>query len=117
MSEIEKLVNSLSKGSLSEIFPGEDLVIEAVRDLAKDEIKKYMLNKLNENPEIKAEIKAALMEYMEAKAKEVHAAIRLSKAGAKLGLSLIPKDLKEELSKELVSLVENEVSEVLSKGL
>ena len=117
MKELDGLVQSLSRGSISEIFPTEDVLIQSVQELVRDEIKKYILVKLNENPEIKEEIKDAVKEYIEAKLKELHAALKLTKAGAKLGLNLIPDDMREEVSKSFIQLFEKEISEILSRSL
>ncbi|MCK5547725.1 MAG: hypothetical protein KAI64_01835 [Thermoplasmata archaeon] len=111
-----KELESLLKGTTG-LIQAEDLAIEAVKDLVKDEIKKYVLEKLNANPELKKELKEAVEEYLEAKVKEVFALLKVGKCAAKLGLELIPSSLKGEITKDIVSLFEKEINLVLEKTL
>lgn len=82
-------IDSLLKGT-RDIIHTEDLAIEAVRDLVKDEIKKYIKEKLNANPALKKELKAAVKDLLEAKIKEAFALVKVGKCAAKLGLELVP---------------------------
>ena len=43
--------------------------------------------------------------------------LKLTKAGAKLGLELIPPALKQEMTKEVVSTFQEEINAMISKGL
>jgi hypothetical protein len=117
MGESEDTLTQILKGAVTDIMPQKDLVIEAVRDLVRDEIKRYIRQKLDEDPELKKEIKEAINEYLSAKVKEVNAALRLAKSGAKLGLNLIPDHLRQEVSKDIVNLFEKEMGIILEKGL
>jgi hypothetical protein len=51
--------------------------------------------------------------YFEAKIKEAYAGIKLAKSSAKLGLELIPENLRDEMSKEL----QKELSKLVEKTL
>lgn len=93
----------------------EDIVIEAVRDLIKDEIKKYIRAKLEKNPDLKDEVKDAVSDFLEAKVKEGYALVRLAKCSAKLGLELVPEKLRSEMAKELVAIFEKEIGAVIDK--
>lgn len=117
MGETEDTLTQVLKGAVSDIMPQKDLVIEAVHDLVRDEIKRYIRNKLEEDPELKKEIKDAINEYLSAKIREINAALKLAKSGAKLGLNLIPEHLRQEVSKDIVSLFEKEMGEILDRGL
>lgn len=117
MSDTEDTLSQILKGAVSDIMPQKDLVIEAVHELVRDEIKRYIRNKLDEDPELKKEIKDAINEYLSAKIREINAALKLAKSGAKLGLSLIPEHLRQEVSKDIVNLFEKEMGEILEKGL
>jgi hypothetical protein len=117
MSESEDVLSQILKGAVTDIIPHQELVIDAVQDLVKDEIKHYIKQKLDEDPELKAEIKEAINEYLSAKIKEVNATLKLAKSGAKLGLKLIPDNLREEVSRDIVSLFEKEMGIILEKGL
>lgn len=115
MAEVDDTILRLVKGTTSEIMPQKDILIEAFHDLVKDEIKRYIKQKIDEDPELKKEIKDAVTLYLSAKLKEIHATLKLAKAGTKLGLNLIPAQIKDEMSKELVSLFEKEISELMEK--
>jgi adenosyl cobinamide kinase/adenosyl cobinamide phosphate guanylyltransferase len=117
MSESEDVFTQLLKGTVTDIMPHKDLMIDAVQDLVKDEIKHYIKKKLDEDPQLKAEIKEAINEYLSAKIKEVNATLKLAKSGAKLGLNLIPDNLRAEVSRDIVGLFEKELGIILEKGL
>jgi adenosyl cobinamide kinase/adenosyl cobinamide phosphate guanylyltransferase len=93
----------------------EDLLVEAVRDMVKDEIKKYIHTKLSENPELKREIKEAVTELMDAKAREYYALARLAKNGAELGLEMMPPEMRERLTRDIAKLLEKEINQVFEK--
>lgn len=95
----------------------EDIVVDAVRDLVRDEVKAYIRAKLDENPDLKAEMKAAVTELMEAKAKEAYAFVKIAKASAKLGLELVPPKLREQLTRDLVSVFEKEIAALMQKNI
>ncbi len=91
----------------------EDLLVEAVRDLVKDEVKAYVRARLDANPELKAEIRDAVRDMMQAKLQEAYAFAKLAKAGVKLGLELVPPDMRAEVTKELARFIEKEVGAIL----
>ena len=93
----------------------EDLFVEAVRDLVKDEVKSYVRARLDGNPELKAEIRAAVKDLMEAKLHEAYAFVKLAKAGAKLGLELVPADMRAELTREVARIIEKEGGALLER--
>jgi len=113
MSGSNEVLKPLLKEGLIDIFGGEDILIEAARDLIRDEIKEHIKEKIESNPELKKELKDAIGLYFEAKLTEAFANIKLVKAGAKLGLELIPEKMKSRMSKEL----EQEISKFLEKTL
>jgi adenosyl cobinamide kinase/adenosyl cobinamide phosphate guanylyltransferase len=93
----------------------EDLVIEALRDLVKDEIKKYVRQKIDENPEIKAEMKEAIKLYIDAKTREAYSLMKLGKCTAELGIQIVPIEMKEKLGRDISNLIEKEISQVFEK--
>ncbi|MGQ9582147.1 MAG: hypothetical protein ACUVV6_01360 [Thermoplasmatota archaeon] len=117
MPEDEKNIVPMIKSVLSELIGAEDIVLEATRELVKDEIKRVIKIKLEENPALRDEIKEAISMYLEAKGRQVFAAVKLAKCGAKLGLELLPPALKKDISKEVMSSFEKELSEIIAKGL
>lgn len=102
---------------MSDSLDAEDLVLEALREMVKDEIKRHIKSKLDEDPELRKEIKDAISMYLETRARQVYATIKIAKGAAKLGLSLIPPDLKKEMSKEVLSIFEKELSSIMEKDL
>jgi adenosyl cobinamide kinase/adenosyl cobinamide phosphate guanylyltransferase len=93
----------------------EDLLVEATRDLIKDEIKKYIRAKLDDNPEIKRQMNEAVRELMDAKAREYYALARLAKNGVELGMEMMPPEMRERLSRDIASLIEKEMNRVFEK--
>lgn len=95
----------------------EDILVDAVKDLVRDEIKSYIRAKLEANPDLKAEVKGAVSELMEAKAKEAFALVKLAKASAKLGLELVPPKLREQFARDLVGVFEKEIASLMAKNI
>ena len=117
MAGEEKNIAPLIKTALSDVIGAEDLLLDATRDLVRDEIKRVIRAKLEENPALRDEIKDAISMYLEAKGRQVLATLKLAMASAKLGLELLPPALKKDMSKELMSVFEKELSEILARGL
>ncbi|UCD93062.1 MAG: hypothetical protein JSV43_03910 [Methanobacteriota archaeon] len=99
------------------LLQAEDFFVDVIKDLVKEEIKKYIRGKLEENPDLKAELKAGIMEIMEAKVKEAAAFIKIAKASARLGLELVPPHLREEMTKDLISVFEKEINANIEKTI
>ncbi len=116
MSDGEKNLIPLIK-NVTDVIDAEGLAMEAARDLIKDEIKRVIRAKLEENPALRDEIKEAISLYLESKARQAFAMVKLTKCGAKLGLELIPPALKQEMTKEVVSIFQEEINAMLAKGL
>ncbi len=93
----------------------EDLILEALRDLVKDEIKRYVRQKIDANPEIKAEMKQAVSEFVDAKMRETYALIKMTKCTAELGLEMVPPEMRDKLGKDLSHLIEREMNQVFEK--
>jgi predicted RNA binding protein with dsRBD fold (UPF0201 family) len=111
------LVSRVMGGGLADLMGDEELVVDALRDLMRDEVKAKMREALERNPEIKQELRDALRMYFEAKVNEAYATLKFAKASAKLGVTLMPDHLKQELGKDLAQLLEKEVAGLLEKAL
>ena len=61
---IERLLTGSIQSQLQDLMSTEDLVIEAFRDLVKDELKGHIRAKVEADPELKAEIKEAVAYYL-----------------------------------------------------
>ncbi|MEM3397162.1 MAG: hypothetical protein QW620_06030 [Thermoplasmata archaeon] len=116
MAEKEDMVQKILK-TTEEVLSPEDFIVDATKELIKDEIKEYLKTKLNENPEIKKEFREAIMILVEARMREVYAIAKIAKCSAKLGLAAMPPEMKDELVKSFVSLFEKELNEILDKTL
>ena len=99
-----------------DIINTENLIVEAVEDMIKDEIKKYIRAKLDENEELKSEFKEYVEMLMEAKVKEAYAYAMLAKASADLGFELIPPKMKKEMSDKLSELMEKKIEEMMESS-
>lgn len=99
--------------SIEDVLGGEDLVMEVARDMIKDEIKAKFKRTLDENPELKTELKNALSQYYKAKLEQTIAAMKIAKASVHLGLKTVPKELQDEVSEE----VEKEISRIIDDTL
>ena len=114
---IERLLTGSIRDQVQELMSTEDLVIEAFRDLVKDELKAHIHNKVDEDPELKAEIKEAVAYYFHTKARTVYAELKATRAATRLGLRLLPDDLQGEVGEAVVSLFEKELGALLEKAL
>ncbi len=105
----------LIKGATTELLGTEELVLDAIRDLVKDEVKRHILSTLDANPELKAELREAVHGFLEAKARELLAAAKLAKSGAKLGLAMLPASLKDEMTREVQKILEQELGRMFER--
>ena len=112
MPSEDDIINTLLKGTKT-MLSSETMLVDAVQDLVRDEIKKHIRQKIESDPELKKEMSDAIRMLMEAKVREGLAVLRLAKGGAKLGLALVPPELRKEMGQELASMFEKEVSTML----
>jgi len=104
-------ITPILEQSLGEILNVEALLFEVFRDMLKEEIKTFVLARLEKDPELKAEIKKATSMYFEAKVREMYAGILLAKSSAKLGYELVPENLKKDLRAE----IESEMGKIIER--
>ena len=114
---IERLLTGSIRDQVKDLMSKEDLVIEAFRDLVKDELKAYIKNVIDEDPELKEEVKEAVSYYFHTKARTVYAELKATRAATRLGLRLLPDDLQGEVGQAVVSLFEKELGTLLEKAL
>jgi hypothetical protein len=98
------------------MLQSETLIIEAVQDLVRDEVKRHIRQKLESDHELQEELRRAVESLIEAKVREAYALLRIGKCGAKLGISLVPPEMRKEIGHELASLFEKEVSKMLEQS-
>jgi len=111
MEEKKSIITPLLENSLGEMLNAEALLYDVFRDMLKEEIKKYVIKRLDKDPKLKEEIKKAISMYFEAKLREMYAGILLAKSSAKLGYELVPENLKKDLWTE----IEAEMTKVIEK--
>jgi hypothetical protein len=114
---IERLLTGNLGSQVKELMATEDILIEAVRDMVKDEIKTYIREKVDADEDLKGEIKEAISYYFNAKARSVYAELKASRAAARLGLRILPDELQGEVGEALVGLFEKELGNLLEKAL
>lgn len=112
MSPDEDSIGALIK-STRLVVNTETLFVDAVQDLVKDEVKRHLRQKIDADPELKAEMAEAVKSLIDAKLHEAFAMLKLAKSGAKLALSLVPPDMRQEMGRELVMLFEKEVDRMM----
>jgi len=110
----DDILTRLSKES-GRIIDTETIFMQAMQDVLKDEIKKKIFSRIERDPALKKQIKIAIEDLIEAKIKETYAIVRLGKIAARIGIELIPTDMKEDVTKEFASLLEREITEVFQK--
>ena len=114
---IERLLTGNIQNQLKDLLSTEDLVIEAFRDLVKDELKSHVRQKIDADLELKEEIKEAVAYYFHSKARSIYAELKATRAATRLGLRLLPDELQGEVGDAIVTLFEKELGALLEKAL
>jgi hypothetical protein len=114
MASDDDIISSVLKGTKT-MLSSETLLLEAIQDLVKDEVKRAIREKLEANPELKKELKASVQDLMEAKVQEAYAVLKIGKVGAKIGIEMVPPKLRKEIGQELVTMFEKEVNRMLEQ--
>ena len=60
---IERLLTGSIRERVQDLMSTEDLIIESFKDIVKDELKAHIRNKIEEDPDLHAEIKEAVAYY------------------------------------------------------
>lgn len=114
MSDLDSVIGDVLQGEVTDVIGADDLVVEAMRDIVRDEIKRHIRSRLEDNPELREELKDAIGSYYEARVQETVAGLRMARLGAKLGIEAMPEKMRQELSDELQGIVEDEVGRILA---
>ncbi len=110
--DLEELLKIVEKS-----LPDEEMIGEVMREIIKDEVKEYLKEKLRKNPEIEKELKEGIVEYIEAKFKEIASSTKISKSMAKLGIVSLPDNVRNEMIKTLLSVFQKEIDKAIEKTL
>jgi len=115
MSDLDSLLEQPSE--LVDAVGGEELVIEAFREMVKDELKRHIRETLDENPELRDEVKDAVGRYFEAKVAQTLAMVALAKAGTKVSLASLPDQLQGQVGEDIAQTLEKDLARVLEESL
>jgi hypothetical protein len=111
------LVSQVLKGGFTDLLGNEELIVDAMRDLLREEIKRKMREELDKDPQLREELKDAIRLYFEARVNQAYATLKFVKASAKLGVQMLPDEMRAQLGKEIGSLLEKEVAALLEKAV
>jgi hypothetical protein len=114
MAEGNEFIATMLKDPLSAITV-EDLVAEAARDMVKDEIKRLIKQKLEEDPRLRRNVQEAIAELMEAKIRETYAMVKVGKCGLDLAVALVPEELRQKIDRDIAGLLERELASMVSR--
>lgn len=103
--------------SSKKLMINDDIIINAVVDIYKDEIKEIIKKKLKENPRLEEELKAAIKEYTQGKLLEAAAQGKLLKIVAELGLVSLPDSFRDEMIKNIIKALGPEIDTILKNTL
>lgn len=104
-------------GDSKKLLITEDIIMQAVQDLYKDEIKEIVKKKLKDNPRLEDELKQAIKDYTRGKLLEAGAQGRLLKVVAELGLISMPESFRDQLVKSIIKAIGPEIDSLLKNTL
>ncbi len=103
--------------STQDLLRPEELVSEATRDIVKDEIRHYIEKKLKDDPRLAADLREAIHQLLEARAREYGALLRVGALTARLGVSTLPEDVRRAISQQIVGFASSELGQIAEKAL
>jgi len=103
--------------SSRDLLRPEELVREATRDIIKDEIRRHLEKTLRDDPELAQNLKDAVKDLLAARASEYAALVRVGTAAAHLGLSALPPETRQAMTKDIVKLISKELGQIVERSL
>jgi hypothetical protein len=103
--------------STRDLLRPEALVREATRDLVKDEIRRHLEKTLHDDPKLAQDLKEAVRDLLAARATEYAALVRVGTATARLGLSALPLEVRQRLTKDLLDLLSKELGDIAARSI
>jgi hypothetical protein len=103
--------------STRDLLRPEELVREATRDIVKEEIRRHLEKTLREDPKLSQDLKDAVRELLEARAREYAAIVKVGAATARLGLSALPPDVRRALTEDIVNMLSKEIGQIVERSL
>ena len=109
-------LDAILKGTRDLLRP-EEIVREATRDIVKDEIRHHLENTLRDDPKLAQDLKEAVRDLLEARAREYAALVRVGTCTARLGIAALPADVRLALTQDVVELLSKELGQIVEKSL
>jgi hypothetical protein len=103
--------------STRDLLRPEELVREATRDIVKEEIRRHLEKTLHDDPKLTQDLKDAVRDLLEARAREYAAIVRVGAATARLGLSALPPDVRRALTEDIVEMLQKEIGHIVERSL
>ena len=103
--------------STRDLLRPEELVREATRDIVKDEIRRHLEKTLRDDPELAQNLRDAVKDLLAARANEYAALVRVGTTAARLGLSALPPEMRQAVTKDIVELISKELGQIVERSL
>jgi hypothetical protein len=103
--------------STRDLLRPEELVREATRDIVKDEIRRHLEKTLHDDPQLEKDLREAVRDLLAARATEYAAIVRVGTATARLGLSALPDNVRQALTKDLLALLSKELGDIAARSI
>lgn len=103
--------------STRDLLRPEEIVRDATRDIIKDEVRRHIEKTLHDDPKLSQDLREAVRQLMEARALEYAALLRVGTLTARLGLSTLPPNVRQMLTRDLANLVSAELGQIVEKTL
>lgn len=95
----------------------DEIIVQAIQELYKDEIKERIKEKLRSNPRLENELKEAIQDYTRGKLLEAGAQGKMLKVVAELGLISLPETFRDEMVKTILKAIGPELDTLLKNTL
>jgi type I site-specific restriction-modification system R (restriction) subunit len=95
----------------------DEIIIQAIQDLYRDEIRESIKEKLKANPRLESELKEAIKDYLRGKLLEAGAQGKMLKVVAELGLISLPESFRDEMVKSILKAIGPELDTLMKNTL
>ncbi|MHB8352299.1 MAG: hypothetical protein ACYDFT_06415, partial [Thermoplasmata archaeon] len=86
-------------------------------DIVKQEIRGHLERTLKENPALDRELREAVKALLEARAQEYAALLRVGACTARLGLAAVPAEIRQQLTRDLITIFSKELGQIVERSL
>jgi hypothetical protein len=109
-------LDAILKGTRDLLRP-EEIVREATRDIVKDEIRRHLEKTLKDEPKLAHDLREAVRELLEARAREYAALLKVGTCTARLGIATLPSELRTALTRDVIGLISHELGQIVEKSV